>query len=312
MAGITSFAYRDFMSQFGFAFCYSEMISDCGLIYGNKETFNLLYSKPINYFYGIQLFGGTKENLLKALKILDERKVDYDFIDINFGCPVPKVTRNNGGSAWLKDVDKLYECAKCLVSNCSKPITAKIRLGWDDNSINVYEVCKKLEEAGVSLIAIHARTKKQGYSGTADYSKLNEIKNIINIPVVISGDIFTYEDAIKALNDTKADGVMVARGGVGNPKLIKEINDYETGKNVTYVRTFDEQKKYLIDFMDRLIEEKGEELAMRLLRGIAPKFFSSFPNSKRIRNQLSNNIERRSDVISILETKYDENNGIIE
>ena len=276
MAGITSFAYRQFMSKFGTAMEYSEMISDCGLIYKNKETKDLLFTDNKENFLVIQLFGGDKDNLVKAVKILESYNINYKMIDINLGCPVYKVVRNNGGSAWLKDLSSLEDCMQEIVKTSSKPVSVKIRLGWDQEHINVREAVKMFEKVGVSLIAIHARTTKQGYSGTAQYNELNNIQDLVKIPIVISGDIFTASDAKKALEITKAKAVMVARGAIGNPKLILEINNLLVdGTMVNEIRSFDEQKKFLIEFMDMLIEEKGEELAVRLLRSIAPKFFSS-------------------------------------
>ena len=307
MAGITSFAYRQFMSKFGTAMEYSEMISDCGLIYKNKETKDLLFTDNKENFLVIQLFGGDKDNLVKAVKILESYNINYKMIDINLGCPVYKVVRNNGGSAWLKDLSSLEDCMQEIVKTSSKPVSVKIRLGWDQEHINVREAVKMFEKVGVSLIAIHARTTKQGYSGTAQYNELNNIQDLVKIPIVISGDIFTASDAKKALEITKAKAVMVARGAIGNPKLILEINNLLVdGTMVNEIRSFDEQKKFLIEFMDMLIEEKGEELAVRLLRSIAPKFFSSFPNSKVLRVSLSNNIFKREDVLNILNSYCNE------
>ncbi len=300
MAGITSFAYRDFMSKFGTAIEYSEMISDCGLIYGNEETTKLLYTNNKEHCYGIQLFGGSKEKLCEAIKILEKMDLHYDILDLNLGCPVYKVTRNNGGSSWLKRPSDLRDMVAEVVNTSSKPVSAKIRLGWDDNSINVYEIAKILEESGVSLITIHCRTTKQGYTGKANYDAIKDIKKVVKIPVVVSGDIFSVDDAKKAFEITKCDAVAVARGGVGNPNLVKDINGLFIPKYLSSAKNFDEQKAYLLEYMDKLIAEKGEELAVRLLRGIAPHFFASFENSKTIRQRLSMTIKTREDIINIL------------
>ena len=300
MAGVTTFAYRTFMSKFGTAIEVSEMISDCGLIYGNKETESLIYSDNNEHFLSIQLFGGDVNQLVEGIKILETKNINYKVLDINLGCPVPKVTRNNGGSSWLKDLDKLEKMMKEVVKTSSKPVSAKIRLGWDDSSINVYETAKILENCGVSFITIHCRTTKQGYTGKARYEEISKIKEVVNIPVIVSGDIFTYEDALKALKITHCDGVAVARGAIGNPLLIKEINDALSGKEVRSARNFEEQKEFLIEYMDALIAEKGEELAIRYLRGISSKFFSGFENSRSIRSQLSAKTFCRQDVIDIL------------
>lgn len=305
MAGITSFSYRKLMQKQGVALSYTEMISDCGLIYNNQETFDLLKTDGKEGLLALQLFGGSKETLIQAIKILQDKNYKYDILDLNLACPVYKVTRNNGGSSWLKDLSKLEEMIKEVVKVSTKPVSCKIRLGWDDNNKNVYDTVKVLENCGVSLIAIHARTTKQGYSGKADYEFLKDIKKNIDIPIIISGDIFSVEDAFNALTITKADAVMIARGGVGNPLLIKEINEsFKNYKIVKICRDFDTQKEFLIEYMNDLINEKGEIRAIKLLRGIAPKFFSHFPFSKEIRKDISLSINTKQDLINIL-NKYE-------
>lgn len=302
MAGITSFAYRQFYRNHGASLTYTEMISDCGLIYGNEETKKLLYSNNDESPLALQLFGGTKENLIKAIKIIESMNIEYDILDLNLACPVYKVTRNNGGSARLKDLNLLKDMIDEVVKTSQKPVSCKIRLGRDDSRINVYEVCKILEDAGVVLIAIHCRTTKQGYTGFANYSVIKDLKKVINLPILVSGDIFSVEKAIEAIEITAADGVLLARGGIGNPLLFNEIQNYfDTGKIMTYSHDFEIQKKLLFEFMDILIKEKGEDLAIRLLRGIGPKFFNTFPNSKNIRKALSTEIYSKEDVCRIVE-----------
>ena len=304
MAGITSFSYRKLMQKYGVALSYTEMISDCGLIYGNKETSELLYTDGSEGPLAVQLFGGSKETLVKGIEILESMNIPYDILDLNLACPVYKVTRNNGGSSWLKDLVLLEEMIKEVVKKSSKPVSCKIRLGWDDSHINVDEVCKILQDNGVSLIAIHARTTKQGYTGKARYEELKNVRSILHIPFLISGDIFTVDDAINAMQITGADGVMIARGGTGNPLLVKEINSsFAEILDYKECRSFEEQKKFLLDYAENLIKEKGEERAIRLLRGIAPKFFSHFPFSKEIRSRICTSIKSFNDLIEIL-NKY--------
>ena len=301
MAGITSFSYRKLMQQYGVALSYTEMISDCGLIYENKETEELLNTDGNEGLLAVQLFGGTKETLVKGIKILESFNIPYDILDLNLACPVYKVTRNNGGSSWLKNLDLLKEMIHEVVKVSSKPVSCKIRLGWDDGHINVEEVCKILQDAGVCLIAIHARTTKQGYTGKERYEELKNIREILQIPFIISGDIFTSDDAMKALEITKADAVMIARGGTGNPLLVKEINSRTAGiLDYKEEKTFAQQKEFLIKYTEDLIKEKGEDRAIRLLRGIAPKFFSYFPFSKEIRKRISTSIKSYKDLENIL------------
>ena len=289
MAGITSFSYRKFLNKFGCAITYSEMISDCGLIYNNKRTFEMIKTDGSDKPLAIQLFGGNKETLLTALDILEKSNTDYDVLDINLACPVPKVTKSNGGSSWLKDIPAMKDMMKSIVEKSSKPVSAKIRLGWDRN--NVIEIAKALEEAGVSFLTIHCRTKKELYIGEAHYEALKDLKKYITIPYAVSGNIFTINDAIKALEISKADAIAVARGGIGNPLLIKNINHYLNNElDLIEEPTIEGQIEYLKEFTTLLNEEFGEQKAVSILRGIAPKFFNMFSNTKKLKNEISTTI----------------------
>lgn len=299
MAGITSFSYRKFMKQFGPALEYTEMVSDCGLIYENKKTLTYLNSDESDRPLAIQIFGGKTENLLEAIDIIEKAGTKYDVLDLNLACPVPKVIRNNGGSSWLKDQDNLFEMVNAVVKKSKKPVSCKIRLGFD--KINVEETVKTLEKAGCSFIAIHARTKSQLYSGKANYEALKNIKDLINIPFCISGDIYTVEDALNAIKITKADCVMVARGGVGNPKLIKNINLALNNEEYDETLYFDEQYGYLKEYVGYLVEEYGDNKATSLLRGIAPKFFTKIPGTKELRVQLAQYTKCTDDIFKILD-----------
>ncbi len=301
MAGITNLAYREFMKQFGVALTYTEMVSDCGLIYGNKETYKYLETSSKERPTAIQLFGGSKETLLQALDIIQNGNYNYDFIDINLGCPVPKVTKTGAGSMWLKREDELFEMMSALVKASNKPVTAKIRLGWDDNSINVENVVKLLEKAGVAMIAIHPRTRNQLYSGKANYERIKDIKKDLHIPLVISGDIFTLESAIEAQKLTNADGIMVARGALGNPYLITQIDEYfKTGKKLPPA-SLTEQIGYLEKYAKELVKLKGEYTAIKELRGIAPHFLKGFKDTKKYRLALTTKMNTLEDLNSILE-----------
>ncbi len=300
MAGITTLAYREFMKPFGVGLSYSEMVSDCGLDYKNKRTYEYLATSNEDRPVGIQLFGFSLEHAVPAIKICEE-KCDYDILDINLGCPVTKVVKTGAGSAWLKDPDSLYLYIKGIVEASHKPVTAKIRLGWDEESVNVFEVAKKLEEAGVSGLTVHSRTRAQGYSGFADHSRIAGLKEALSIPLIVSGDIFTPEDAKKAIEITHADAVMVARGAVGHPYLVTQINHYlDTGERLPDP-TPAEQARYALDFAHRLIALKGEATAVRELRGILPHFFSGYPGFKKLRNEITLNIKTSRDVELLLD-----------
>lgn len=299
MAGITSFSYRKFMKQFGCSITYTEMISDCGLIYDNKRTFDMIKSDGSDRPLAIQLFGGKKETLLEAIEILEKSGVNYDILDLNLACPVPKVTKGNGGSSWLKDIEKMKDMVSAVVKKSSKPVSCKVRLGWE--TINIKEIAKALEEAGCELLIIHARTKKELYSGTPHYEELSSLHELISIPYAVSGNIFTLEDAKKAKEITKADFIAVARGGIGNPTLLTNINNYLKGNDEIETTSIKKQKEYLLEFINLLVLEVGEVRANSILRGIAPKFFNMFPNSKELRNEIatkSTSLERMLEIIN--------------
>lgn len=300
MAGITSEAYRLFCKPFGVGLSFTEMVSDCGIMYENDKTEAYLPTLKSDRPIAIQLFGSNIETTQKAIEKIRKANICYDFLDLNFGCPVPKVTKSGAGSAWLKDPKKLFEYVKAVVKISPKPVLAKIRLGWDDEHINFYKVASLLELAGISALTIHARTTKQMYSGKADWNSIKGLKEKMSIPLIISGDIFTLDDAKQALSITNADAVMVARGAVGNPNLIRQINVFlKEGKEIPS-STLDEQINYLRQFSQLLIEEKGERKALMILRGLAPKFFVGLPKAKQIKKQLTTTISTYKDLEIIL------------
>lgn len=300
MAGITSLAYRNFMKKFGVGLTVTEMVSDCGLIYGNDKTIEYLKTTEDERPVAIQLFGGNAENICKAIDVVLKENLNVDFIDINLGCPVPKVTKTGAGSALLKEPKKLCEFMKKICDYSPLPVTAKIRLGWDEKSINFMENIAALEKAGVKAIGLHTRTAKQGYSGRANYEIIRDLQVKMSVPLIISGDIYTLENALQFLNISKATAVMIARGGVGHPRLVEQINHYfETGEKLPDA-TLEENIAYLLEFADMLIEEKGEYKAMMLLRGIATKFFDGYPNTKKIKNALAQTLTTRDSLVRIL------------
>lgn len=300
MAGVTSLAYRNFMKPFGVGLVVTEMVSDCGLIYDNKRTIDYLKSTNEERPISIQLFGSDSKNICKAIDIVLTNNPNIDFIDINLGCPVSKVTSTGAGSALLKDTKNLKEFMREIVQHSPIPVTTKIRLGWNENSINVFENIKALEEAGVAAIGIHARTTAQSYTGKPNFEILRDIRKTMKVPLIISGDIYSLDDAINAINITKADAVMVARGGIGNPILVKQIDRYFKTGEIIPNASLNENINYLIKYMDMLIEEKGEYRAMSILRGIAPKFFNGYPGLKEIKNKIAQTITTRDSLIKIL------------
>ena len=300
MAGITSFGYRKFMSQFGLGYVVTEMVSDMGLIYGNKETKSYIEFEKLNCPTGVQLFGNSPENMAKAVQIAEKLNENIDFFDVNMGCPVNKVVDTGAGSALMKNPKLCGDIIRAMKAVTNKPITVKIRLGFEKDNLTFLEVIKEVSEAGAALVTIHPRTRKEMYAGQPHWELVKDLRKKIYIPLVVSGNIYTVDDAIKALEITGADAVMVARGGVGNPTLIKNINSYFEGREI--VKTdLDSQIKYCYELARDLIDEKGEALAMRVYRGICTKFFDGFPNSKQLKNRLTLELNNFDDLTRLLE-----------
>lgn len=300
MAGITSFGYRKFMEKFGVGVTVTEMVSDMGLIYGNKETTDYITFPKTDVPCGVQLFGHDPKNMQIAAKIVAKAVPFLSFIDVNMGCPVPKVTKNGAGSSLLKNPQLAGDIIRAIKEVVDVPVTAKIRLGWDDKNINFLEVIEELENAGVAMIGIHARTTKQLYYGEPRYELLKDLRKKMHVPLVVSGNIYTLEDAKKALEITGADAVMVARGGIGNPILIKQINSYYEDGTLIPDATFKEQVSYCLELARSLIEEKGEEKAMRIYRSIAPKFFKGLPEVKKLNSRLASEITTYDSLVEII------------
>ena len=305
MAGVTSSGYRQFMKPFGVAVSVTEMVSDMGLIYDNDET-NKYVIYPEEHITGVQLFGHTPETIAKAGQLALKLNPNIDFFDINMGCPVNKVVDTGAGSSLMKNPKLCGEIVKALKEATNKPVTAKIRLGWDNNNLTYLEVIDELEKAGVAAIAIHARTRKEMYMGNPHYELLKDLRKQMHAPLIISGNIFTLDDAINAKNITGADAIMVARGAMGNPWLIKQIDHYyRTGERLENKTVLD-QIKYCEELADHYIQEKGEATAMRIYRGISTKFFSGFKNAKYYKNRLCMELTDRESLTRILNEMKEE------
>ena len=299
MAGITSEGYRKYLNSFGVDICVTEMVSDMGLIYENKETEGYVKFKKDMVLTGLQLFGSNPDNLAKACTLALDINPDIDFIDVNMGCPVPKVTKTGAGSHLMLNPKLCGDIIRALKSVTDKPITAKIRLGY--NEVNFKEVIKELENAGVAAIGIHARTRKELYSGMPHFDLLKDLRKEMSVPLMVSGNIYSLDDAVNAIDITGADAVMVARGGVGNPFLITQIKHYyETGERLPNL-SFLEQCDYCLALARSMIEEKDEYTAMRIYRGIAPKFFQGFPNSRTLRTVLATSLTDYQSLVKIID-----------
>ena len=300
MAGVTSFGYRKFYSTFGLGYCVTEMVSDMGLIYGNKETKSYVEFNKLNIPTAVQLFGNSAENLAKAALICEKLNENIDFYDINMGCPVPKVTKTGAGSSLMNNPKLCGDIVRAVKEATHKPVTIKIRLGAGNSKDQFLDVVDETIKAGVDLIAIHPRTAKEMYGGKPHWELIENLKQRVNVPLIISGNSFTVEDAIEALKITGADGLMVARGGMGNPLLITNINNYFNNKELSE-SNLNKQIDYCLELARLLIEEKGEAIGMRVYRSIASKFFDGFPKSKPLKCRLSTELNCYNDLLRIIE-----------
>ena len=286
MAGVSNISYRQIIKEFGAGLIYSEMISTLGIKYNGKKTIDLINFEDTERPISIQIFGSDITYFVSAARYIEEN-FHPDIIDINMGCPVPKVAiKSQAGSALLKDPDKIYEIVSEVVKNTNTPITVKIRSGWDSDHINAVEVAKKIEQAGASAIAIHARTRSQGYSGKADWNIIKQVKESVSIPVIGNGDISTIYDAKRMLEETGCDAVMIGRGVLGNPWLIKQCVEYlENGKLPEPVSS-----KEKIEMLKRhyklLLENTSEKAAILEIRMHALWYIKGLPNSSTIKDQI--------------------------
>ena len=286
MAGITNMAFRKIIKDFGAGLVYSEMVSDKALCYGNTKTIDMLQVDDGEHPVSIQLFGGEVETMVKAAKFIDQHS-NCDIIDINMGCPVNKVLKADAGSKLLLYPDKIYEIVKGMVDNVSKPVTVKIRSGFDSKHINAVEVAKLIEKAGASAIAIHGRTRSQMYEGKADWKIIADVKAAVKIPVIGNGDVRSVEDAKRMLEETGVDAVMIGRAALGNPWLIKQVvQSLETGV-IIEEPTYQEKIAQCLSHAKKLMEIEPEKVAMFQMRGHAPWYIKGLKSSARVKNELS-------------------------
>lgn len=297
MAGVTDMPYRLLCQEQGCEMTYTEMVSAKAIFYNNKKTEQLLTIGPEEKYVGVQLFGSEPELLADMAKKIDHERIAL--FDVNMGCPVPKVVNNGEGSALMKDPKKIGEIVRAMVKVLDKPVTIKIRTGFTEESVNVVEVCKVAEDAGVSLISIHGRTREQYYAGDANWDRIAMAKEAVSIPIIANGDVFSGDDALRILNHTGADGLMVGRGAMGNPWIFGEISHALEGK--PYEKPSMEE---IVETIKRhgamLMDHKGEYIAMREMRKHVSWYTKGFKHSTKLRGEI-NTVEDYSGLLSLIE-----------
>ena len=303
MAGVTNAAFRVIAKKMGAGLIYAEMVSDNAVNYRNQKTLDMLYIDEREHPVTMQIFGSTKETFTRAAKYIDENCA-CDIIDINMGCPAPKITKNSAGARLLLEPEKIYEIVASVVDAVKKPVTVKIRTGWDHNHIYAVENALKIEAAGASAIAIHGRTRSDQYSGKSDWKLIKDVKDAIKtIPVIGNGDITTPAEFEHALATSGVDAIMIGRAALGNPWLFKKIIHYhETGKIIPDP-TVSERVAQATVHMDHLIELKGERVAMMEMRSHMSWYIKGLPGATTVKREIVQ-MDTRAGMVQLLD-KYE-------
>jgi nifR3 family TIM-barrel protein len=298
MAGVCNAAFRLTVKEFGAGLVCAEMVSDKGIVNKNAKTLNMLYIDEREKPLSLQIFGGEKESLVEAAKFVDEN-TNADIIDINMGCPVPKITKVDAGAKWLLDPNKIYEMVSAVVDAVDKPVTVKMRMGWDENHVYAVQNAQAVERAGGKAVALHGRTRVQMYEGTSNWDIIREVKQSVNIPIIGNGDVHTPQDAKRMLEETGCDGVMIGRAALGNPWMIYRTVKYlETGELMNEPSASEKIDVCMLH-LDRLIDLKNENIAVREMRKHAAWYLKGIRGSGTIRNAV-NECNTREELATLL------------
>ena len=285
LAGISKPVYRSLMREYGAGLCVSEMISDKALHYQNAKTFDMCRTNKDEHPVALQLFGNDPLTMGEAATYLSEH-TDCDIIDINMGCPVNKVIKAHAGSYLMAHPEEAYDVVRAVVDHTNRPVTVKMRAGWDHDHINCVEIARLCEKAGAKAVAVHGRTRSQMYTGSSNNEYIKMVKESVSIPVIGNGDIKTPQDALDMMAYTKCDAVMIGRALIGKPFLIKEIKNVLEGKEnceVSFIERLDLCKEY----ERRLCEDETEYTGIREIRGIAPMYLTGMPHASHYKHALT-------------------------
>lgn len=286
MAGVCNPAFRLIAKEFGTGLVCAEMVSDKAVVHGNEKTMKMLYVDDQEKPLSLQIFGGEKESLVAAAKYVDKH-TNADIIDINMGCPVPKVVSCDAGAKWLLDPNKIEEMVSAVVEAVDKPVTVKMRIGWDDDHIYAVQNAQAVERAGGQAVAVHGRTRVQMYEGKANWDIIGDVKKNVKIPVIGNGDVVTPEDAKRMLDLTGCDGVMIGRGALGNPwMLYRTVHYLQTGELLPEPSAKEKIEICLLH-ADRLIDLKGEKIAIQEMRKHAAWYLKGLKNSALVRQKIN-------------------------
>jgi putative TIM-barrel protein, nifR3 family len=303
MAGVCNPAFRLIAKEFGTGLVCAEMVSDKAILHGNKRTMEMLFVDEREKPLSLQIFGGDRKSLVEAAKIVD-KQTNADIIDINMGCPVPKVTKCDAGARWLLDPNKIYEMVAAVTEAVDKPVTVKMRIGWDNEHIYAVENARAVERAGGSAVSVHGRTREQLYTGKANWDIIKEVKEAVSIPVIGNGDVFTPEDAKRMLEHTGVDGVMIGRGALGNPWMLYRTVHYLTNGELPPDPTPKEKMEIAILHMDRLVSLRGEAVAVREMRKHMAWYMKGLPGSARIKDNIMEETSR-DNMVAVLNQYID-------